>query len=42
MVEKGKKLKFDNCFIVDRSGFGGGLPLLSLLTSNRIVAPEAA
>lgn len=28
MGVKGKKLKFDNCFVVDRSGMGGGLALL--------------
>ena len=28
MVERGKKLHFDNCFTVDRWGLGGGLALL--------------
>lgn len=28
MQRKGKELKFDNCFAVDKSGFGGGLTLL--------------
>lgn len=28
MEVKGKILKFDNCFIIGRSGMGGGLALL--------------